>query len=95
MSKRLSADASDRSVAQYVGGMTAAELGQRYGLAKSSVIRLVRDAGERVRHPRLSASETAQLVALYEVGLSQKDIAEQLGRSPSAVWHCLRRLGRA
>jgi hypothetical protein len=58
VSKRLSADAIDRSVAQYVGGMTAAELGQRYGLAKSSVIRLVRDAGERVRHPRLSASET-------------------------------------
>jgi DNA-binding transcriptional regulator LsrR (DeoR family) len=51
VSKRLSADAIDRLVAQYVGGMTAAELGQRYGLAKSSVIRLVRDAGERVRHP--------------------------------------------
>jgi hypothetical protein len=65
--ERLSADAIDRLVAQYVGGTTAAELGQRYDLAKSSVIRLVRDAGERVQHPRLSASETAQLVALYEV----------------------------
>jgi hypothetical protein len=31
VSKRLSADAIDRLVAQYVGGTTAAELGQRYG----------------------------------------------------------------
>jgi DNA-binding transcriptional regulator LsrR (DeoR family) len=93
VSKRLSADAIDLLVAEYVGGTTAAELGRQYGLAKSSVLRLIRDAGERVRHPRFSASETAQLVALYEVGLSQKEIAEQLGRSQSAVWHCLRRLG--
>lgn len=70
-------------------------MGPRYGLAKNSVLDLVREAGERVRHPRLSAAETAQLVALHEVGLSQKDIAEQLGRSPSAVWHCLRRAGLA
>ena len=76
-------------------GRPPPELGQRYGLAQSSVIRLVRDADERLRHLRLSASETARLVALYEVGLSQKDIAVQLWRSPSAVWHCLRRLGRA
>jgi hypothetical protein len=33
--------------------------------------------------------ETARLVALHEAGRRQKDIAE----SPSAVWHCLRRLG--
>jgi DNA-binding CsgD family transcriptional regulator len=56
---------------------------------------LVRQAGERVRHPRLSATEIARLVQLYEAGLPQKDIAQRLGRSPRAVWHCLRRLGRA
>ncbi|HEY6686215.1 MAG TPA: helix-turn-helix domain-containing protein [Propionibacteriaceae bacterium] len=82
-------------VAEYVAGTTAAELGRRYGIAKSSVLRLVRQAGERVRHPRLSATDTARLVQLYEAGLPQKDIAQRLGRSPSAVWHCLRRLGRA
>jgi transposase-like protein len=80
-------------VAEYVRGSTAADVGRRYGLAKNSVLALVRQAGERVRHPRLSKSETAQLVELYEAGLSQKDIADRLGRSPSAVWHCLRRGG--
>jgi DNA-directed RNA polymerase specialized sigma subunit len=80
-------------VAEYAAGTTAADLGQRYGIAKSTVLRLIRQTGERVRHPRLTAAETAQLVALYEEGLSQKDIAERLDRSPSAIWHCLRRLG--
>jgi hypothetical protein len=94
VSKRLEAGRIDRLVAEYVAGTTAAELGRRYGLAKSSVLRLVREAGERVRHPRLSDSETAQLVALHAAGISQKAIAERLGRSPSAVWHCLHRLGR-
>jgi hypothetical protein len=93
VSKRREAEAIEHLINEYLDGTTAAELGQRYGLAKSSVLRLVRDAGERVPHPRLSASETAQLVALHEAGLSQVDIAERLGRRPSAVWHCLRRLG--
>jgi DNA-directed RNA polymerase specialized sigma24 family protein len=93
ISKRLDADAIERLVTEYVAGTPSAELGQRYGLAKSSVLRLVRGASERVRHPRLSVTETAQLIALYEAGLPQKDIAERLGRSPSAVWHVLRRHG--
>jgi Helix-turn-helix domain len=50
-------------------------------------------AGRQVRQPRLSISQTAHLVALYQAGLSQKDIAARLDRSPSAIWHCLRRAG--
>jgi DNA-binding NarL/FixJ family response regulator len=93
ISNRLEAEAIERLVAEYAGGTTAADLGQRYGLAKSSVLRLVRQAGERVRRPRLSVTEAARVGQLYEAGLRQKDIAERLGRSPSAVWHCLHRLG--
>jgi hypothetical protein len=66
------------------------KVGEQYGLAKGSVLELVRQAGRSVRHSRLSAHETAQLVALYKAGLPQKDIAKRLGRTPSAVWHCLR-----
>jgi DNA-binding transcriptional regulator LsrR (DeoR family) len=93
VSTRLPAETIERLVAEYAGGATAAELSQRYGLAKNSVIRLVRQAGKQVRHPRLSSSELARLVVLFQAGLTQRDIAEQLDRSPSAVWHCLRRLG--
>ena len=91
VSKRLDAEAIDRLVAEYVDGSPSAEIGSRYGIDKSSVLRLVRAAGNPVRYPRFSTAETAQLVALYEAGLSQVNIAERLGRSPSAVWHCLQR----
>jgi hypothetical protein len=43
---------------------------------------LVRQAGERVRHPRLSDSEAAQLVALYEQGLSQKTLRSSWAEAP-------------
>ena len=89
--QRLDAQAIGRLVAEYLAGRTAAKVGEQYGLAKSSVLELVRQAGKSVRHSRLSAHETAQLVALYKAGLPQKDITKRLGRTPSAVWHCLRR----
>ena len=91
VSRRLDAEAIDRLVAEYVDGSPSAEIGSRYGIDKSSVLRLVRAAGNPVRYPRFSTAETAQLVALYEAGLSQVNIAERLGRSPSAVWYCLQR----
>jgi transposase-like protein len=91
VNKRLSAETIERLVAEYRTGSTAADLGRRYGLAKTTVLQLIRQAAEPVRHRRFNAAETARLVELYEAGLSQKDIAERLGRSPSAVWHCLRR----
>ena len=41
-------------------------------------------------HSLLRQHEAAQAAP---AGLRQKDIAERPGRSPSAVWHCLHRLG--
>jgi hypothetical protein len=93
VSKRLQPVTINRVVAEYKEGATAAELGRRYGIGKNSVLGLVRQAGERVRHPRLSPTETALLVELFRTGAPQKDIAQRRGRSPSAVWHCLRRAG--
>jgi hypothetical protein len=69
IAKRFDADAVQLLVTEYRSGATAAALGRRHGLAKSSVLRLVRQAGERVRPPRFSVDETARLVELYEAGL--------------------------
>jgi hypothetical protein len=82
VSKRLPAETIERLVAEYAGGATAAELSQRYGLAKNSVIRLVRQAGKQVRHPRLSSSELARLVVLFQAGLTQRETG---ARAPSGT----------
>jgi DNA-binding NarL/FixJ family response regulator len=92
ISKRLDPEQIERLVAEYAAGTPSAELGHRYRIAKSSVLRLIRQAGKNVRYPRMTADQTAHLLELYRAGLPQKDIAERLGRSPGAIWHCLRRL---
>ena len=52
-------------VAEYVAGTPAAELGRRYGVARSTVLTLLRAAGVPVLHPRLSTADRARVVALY------------------------------
>ena len=79
LSKRLDAETIEHLVAEYVAGTTAAELGRRYGIAKSSVLGLVRRARERVRHPRLSPSEAACLVELYGAGTATEGNCQTSG----------------
>ena len=50
--KRLLGETIERLVAEYVAGTTLLSLGRRYRIAKNSVLRLVRQVGERARHPR-------------------------------------------
>ena len=57
----------------------AARLAERYGLARSTVIKLLKDGGVEVRHPRVSKSEAARIVTLYQQGFRQSDIAQQVG----------------
>lgn len=68
-------------------------MAERFGLARSTVIVLLRERGVAVRHPRVNASDVAQAVEWYEAGVRQIEIAERLGRSKSVVWHLLRRAG--
>jgi DNA-binding CsgD family transcriptional regulator len=91
--QRLDADVIEQLVDAYLKGATAKQLGERYGLAKSTVLVILRGAGVAVRHRRFSSAEAAQVVELYLAGRPQTEIAQLLGRSPSAVWHALRRAG--
>ena len=93
IAKRLPAGTIGMIVAEYVAGTPAAELGRRYGVARSTVLTLLRAAGVPVLHPRLTTADRARVVALYGQGLPQTQIAAQLGRSPGAVWHVLHRAG--
>jgi DNA-directed RNA polymerase specialized sigma24 family protein len=93
ISKRLATLSIQTLVAEYVAGTPTAELRRRYGLAKITVLTLLRGAGISVRYPRLSPADVARVVQLYGQGLPQTEIAAEVGRSPGAVWHVLQRAG--
>lgn len=76
-----------------LAGTPAAEVGRRYGLAKSTVLALIRMVGVSARYPRLSTADVARVVELYGQELPQTEIAAHIGRSPGAVWHVLHRAG--
>lgn len=65
----------------------------QFGIARSTVIELLKARGVEVRHPRMNPAEQARAVELYRGGMTQKDIASQLGRSPCVIWHVLQRQG--
>ena len=75
----------------YQAGRTRQELAEQYGLARSTIIQLLRKHGVAVRYSRVTPAEAAEMVQLYRAGMRQIDIAARLGRDPSSVWHVLRR----
>lgn len=93
VSARLSAKQQRELLEEYERGATGQELALQYGIARSAVIQFLRSRGATVRRPRLTDEELATVVALYQDGVRQIDIAKRLGRTKGAVWHALRRMG--
>jgi hypothetical protein len=78
-------------LAGYQAGASGHQLAKRYGLARSTVIELLRKHGVPVRYPRVTPAEAAEMVALYRTGVRQVDIAARFGRDPGIIWHVLKR----
>jgi biotin operon repressor len=91
--QRLSDKQISQLVAEYEAGTSGRQLAERYGLARSTVIAMLKERGVGVRYPRFTEVETERAIALYKAGVRQIDIARELGRSKSAVWHVLHRAG--
>ncbi|HEX2904271.1 MAG TPA: hypothetical protein VHO01_12515 [Jatrophihabitans sp.] len=90
---RVDAVIAAQIVADYEAGSTGRQLAERYGLARSTVIGLLRKHGAVVRYPRVTPEVGAEMLRLYRSGVRQVDIAQQFGRQPGNVWHVLKRLG--
>jgi DNA invertase Pin-like site-specific DNA recombinase len=80
-------------LADYEAGRTGRELAEQYGLARSTVIGLLRKHGVAGRYPRVTPSDAAEMVRLYHSGRRQVELAAQFGREPGNVWHVLKRAG--
>ena len=85
----------DQLVADYESGVPTTELTGRYGLAKSSVLKLLGERGVVMRRQGLFEVELNEAVRRYERGLSVVDVGERIGRSSTVVWRALKKHGVA
>jgi hypothetical protein len=90
---RLNEQMVQQLLADYQAGRSGRALAERYGLARSTVIELLRQHGVAVRYPRVTPAEAAEMVQLYRSGMRQVDIAARFGRDPGNIWHVLKRAG--
>lgn len=75
---RLPASTKAEIVARYEAGETSTALAAEYGVAKSTVLNLLRTSGAAVRRQPLTPEQVSEAVRLYESGLSLSEVAERL-----------------
>ena len=80
-------------VSRYQAGESAAMLGEELGIAKQTVMRLLKAEGVALHRPRLSGSEKAEAIRLYLDGWSLAKIGSKLARDHSSVRNVLLREG--
>lgn len=90
---RLDGQLVQQLLTDYEAGSSGRELAERYGLARSTVIELLRKHGVPVRYPRVIAEDAAEMVRLYQSGVRQVDIAARFERDPGNIWHVPKRAG--
>lgn len=93
--QRLSEEVVKEIVAAYHAGATTREVGERFGLAHSSINKLLRQHGIVARRRSPGADEIRQAVELYEAGLSTRVIAGHLGFGASTILRALVEAGVA
>ncbi|MEA5118730.1 MAG: hypothetical protein VB036_14115 [Propionicimonas sp.] len=79
----------------YLAGATAKELGERFGLNRQSVARVLRNTGIAVGPPHMTPAQIDDAIRLYESGLSLGRVAEQFSVDPHTIRSRLRERGVA
>ncbi len=93
LSQRLPDETVAAMLAAYQAGATTREVGERFGLAHSTINKLLRRHGVMARRRSPSAGEVWRAIELYEAGLSTRVIAGHLGFGASTVTRALVRAG--
>lgn len=91
---RIDGELAAHLVAEYEAGTPSTHLTAMFGLAKGSVLKVLREAGVERRLPRMSQAEIHKARRLYESGLSLVEVSKRLGRpGHSTVYQALKRAG--
>lgn len=75
---RLDEDARANVAARYEAGDTTTQLAKDYGVAKSTIIGILRTKKVVVRRQSLSTEQLSEAARLYESGLSLSQVTERL-----------------
>lgn len=75
---RLSAEQQAAVVTRYSSGVTSTALAEDYGVAKSTILRILREARVVVRRQPLTHDQVGEAARLYESGLSLSQVAKRL-----------------
>lgn len=87
--RRLDESARRQIVAKYRQGATAKAIADSYGISKTALIALLRDAGVAIRRQPLSEDQLAHIVRRYEAGDSIYAIERATGIPKSSVGRAL------
>lgn len=75
---RLSPDAQAEVVRRYSSGETSTALAEDFGVAKSTILRILRENSVVVRRQSLTGKRVTMAKRLYESGLSLSEAADQM-----------------
>ena len=80
-------------VARHREGYTLRQLAGEFGAHRTTIARLLREAGVQTDRFAVPQATVEEACRLYATGLSCADVARRLGKTPSAVHGVLRRSG--
>ncbi|GAB3275644.1 hypothetical protein GCM10027449_14590 [Sinomonas notoginsengisoli] len=81
LADRLGGDTLDKLVARYEAGEPTTALAAEYGIAKSSLLRLLESRGVAMRQQRLTPKQKQRILRLRKQGMAIRIIAAKVGCS--------------
>ena len=92
---RLSDKARSEVVARYEAGEASTALAEAYGVAKSTILGILRANSVVVRRQPLTVEQVSEAAKLYKSGLSLSKVAEQLEVNQETMRTAILRVGVA
>jgi DNA-directed RNA polymerase specialized sigma24 family protein len=93
--RQLGADQTQALIAAYRAGSTVYQLGDRFGIDRRTVGKILTRNGVQTKHPGLTDADIDQAAQLYEDGWSLARIGGRLGVTATTVHRRLRERGVA